>query len=91
MEWTLHVRPWTGVAPLVEQALTMSTSTVVRNFRIHMTQPDAMVQLKPPRGRTGGQVWGQVRLDTWLGGVLVAHLQDSRSTVDQSRPRWGFS
>ena len=83
MEWTLYIRPFEVTAPIVEKIISMTTSTIVRNFRIHLKDPEATVAIKPPRG-AGEQVFGSVRKDSWLGGVLAAHLQDTRSTVQQT-------
>ena len=45
-----------------------------------------MVSVRPPRGGGGSnnKVFFQVRKDSWLGGVLDAHLQDQRSTLEQT-------
>ena len=43
--------------------------------------------IKPPRGGGGtntNKSFGKVAKDTWLGGVLDAHLSDTRSTMDQT-------
>ncbi|EOD23279.1 hypothetical protein EMIHUDRAFT_239915 [Emiliania huxleyi CCMP1516] len=44
-----------------------------------MTAPEAedVVEIRPPRGM--GPALGLVRRDSWLGGVLAAHLRDQRS------------
>jgi hypothetical protein len=41
------------------------------------------VELKAPRGGSDSS-FGNIPKDTWLGGVLAAHLTDKRSTVEQT-------
>ena len=44
-----------------------------------------MVALKPPRGGGGeDNTLFQIRKDSWIGGVLDAHLRDKRSTALQT-------
>lgn len=100
MLWQVEIRPWPIVAPIVKKLMEMTISTITRNFIVHMSEPGATVELRPPRGSadlTGGNSsFGSVPKDSWLGGVMDAHLQDKRSTLDQAlsllRPwTWGRS
>lgn len=86
MDWQIEIRPYHGFSDFVEAFTGAVVSCYARNFKCHVQEgPDAMVDLKPPRG--GGSDTSsllQIRKDSWLGGVLDAHLQDRRSTFDQS-------
>ena len=86
MDWQIEVRPYHGFSNFVEAFTGAVVSCYARNFKCHVQEgPDAMVDLKPPRG--GGNDASsllQIRKDSWLGGVLDAHLQDKRSTFDQT-------
>lgn len=86
--WQIEVRPFPLSAPLVEKLLEMTASTIVRNLAVHMSEPGATVTLKPPRGNAnlagGISSFGSVPKASWLGGVLDSHMNDQRSTVDQT-------
>ena len=89
IDWEVEIRPYNRVTyALMEKLVEMTVSTILRNIRIHLTEPDAKVIIKPPRGgggtNTNKSFGGKVAKDTWLGGVLNAHLSDTRSTVDQT-------
>mmetsp|Transcript_20920 Transcript_20920/g.31577 ORF Transcript_20920/g.31577 Transcript_20920/m.31577 type:complete len:102 (+) Transcript_20920:62-367(+) len=66
----------------------MTVSTLVRNLRVKLLEPDAVVLIKPPRGNAnlsmGLEDFGKVSKASWLGGVLESHLSDRRSTKDQT-------
>ena len=62
----------------------MSSSTIARNLQVHLAEPNAHVNVKPPRGGFGGKTMMQIPKDTWLGGVLEGHLTDTRSTYQQT-------
>jgi len=87
MNWEIEIRPYHGWSFLVEAFTGAVVSCYARNFKCHINEgPDVMVALKPPReGGVGAseKLW-QIRKDSWLGGVLDAHLKDSRDTVAQT-------
>ena len=97
MVWEVCVRPYNGLGGYVRAFTSAVVTTLARNLKSHVRDgPGAVVSVKPPRGRFGGKSLFQVRKDTWLGGVLDAHLSDQRSTLDQtlamSQPwTWGRS
>ena len=82
MIWQVEVRPLRGGHAFVETFTETIVSTISRNFKVHLSEPDATVSLYKPRG--GGKSWAKVRKDSWLGGVLNAHLSDHRSTLEQT-------
>lgn len=84
--WEIQVRPFPFMAPIVEKLLEMTASTIVRNLRVRLSEPEETVEIKPPRGKTdlGISSFGSVPKETWLGGVLDAHLSDRRSTTEQT-------
>ena len=82
MVWEVEVRPLKGFSWLVQLFTSAVISTLARNFKVHVTDPGAMVKVAPPRGK--GDAFGEVPKDTWLGGVLASHLSDKRSTVEQT-------
>lgn len=88
VDWVVEIRPYKIAAPLVEKLVEMTVSTLLRNLRIMLAEPGAAVSIKPPRGKTdllmGRTDFGSVPKESWLGGVLDAHLTDSRSTMEQS-------
>jgi hypothetical protein len=83
MRWDIEVRPFLVMRPVVEKLIEMAASTVTRNLQVRLAEPEAMVKVAPPRGYTG-KTLGKVNKDTWLGGVLAAHLSDTRSTMEQT-------
>jgi len=104
LHWEVRIRPFPipAVAPLVEKLTEMTVATLVRNFVVHVAEPGARVEIRPPRRGNGELVGGGVRSfgsvpkDSWIGGVLHAHLGDGRSTMEQTwsllRPwTWGRS
>lgn len=82
--WEIEVRPFPIGSLLVEKLLEMTASTIVRNLSVHLAEPVARVEIKPPRGAGGVESFGSVPKDTWLGGVLDMHLRDGRSTMEQT-------
>lgn len=82
MVWEVEVRPWRGFTWLVQSFTSAVITTLARNFKVHVNEPNAVVMVAPPRGK--GEAFGQVPKDSWLGGVLAAHLSDKRSTVEQT-------
>ncbi|KAL7508999.1 hypothetical protein ACHAXN_009018 [Cyclotella atomus] len=88
VDWVVEIRPYKIAAPLVEKLVEITVSTLLRNLRVRLTEPGAAVLIKPPRGNTdllmGRTDFGSVPKDSWLGGVLDAHLLDNRPTVEQT-------
>ena len=88
IDWDVEIRPYKVASPMVEKLVEMTVSTLLRNIRVRLTQPNAAVDIYPPRGNSnmlmGGTSFGIVAKDTWLGGVLDAHLSDTRSTMEQT-------
>jgi len=82
MIWTVEIRPMRGWAWLVQPFTAAIVSTICRNFKTHVQEPGATVKLALPRGQ--GEAFGEIAKDSWLGGVLAAHLQDRRSTMAQT-------
>jgi len=89
IDWDVEIRPYKFASPIMEKLAETTVSTVLRNLRVRLTEPDAVVVVKPPRGNdnlltTGQTSLGTVAKQTWLGGVLDAHLSDTRSTMEQT-------
>ena len=89
MIWTVKIRPYHNMEGFSKGCVSSVVTTLARNFKSHIEEPDSMVSVKPPRGGGGGgggdnNTFFQVRKDTWLGGVLDAHLRDQRSTWEQT-------
>ena len=89
MKWEVEIRPWPEPWATIVKAFTAAVvSCYARNFKCHLEEgKNAMVALKPPRGGGGGDnnnTLLQIRKDSWLGGILEAHLQDKRSTAEQT-------
>jgi len=82
MIWEVEIRPLRGWAWLVQPFTAAIVSTICRNFKTHLREPGAKVKLAPPRGQ--GEAFGEIAKDSWLGGVLAAHLEDRRSTLEQT-------
>jgi hypothetical protein len=85
--WQVQVVPFTVVdfQPWqwwVEWLTEAVITTMSRNYAIHVLTPNATVAVAPPRGK--GNPFARVPAETWLGGVLDAHLHDSRSTFEQT-------
>ena len=97
IHWEVEIRPYKFASTIMEKLVEMTVSTILRNLRIHLIEPDAQVIIKPPRGgNTESISFGTINKDTWLGGVLDTHLSDTRSTLDQTislfQPwKWGRS
>ena len=102
LHWEVAIRPFPIpiVKPLVEKLTEMTVATLIRNFVVHLAEPGAQVEIRPPRGNAdlagGVQSFGSVPKDSWIGGVLSAHLTDNRTTIEQIlsllRPwTWGRS
>ena len=87
INWKIEIRPYTVAAPIVEKLVEMTVSTLARNLLVRLTEPGSTVTIKPPRGNTdllmSMEDFGSVPKDTWLGGVLDAHLRDKRPTTEQ--------
>eukprot|EP00985_Skeletonema_marinoi_P000235 scaffold68_cov163-Skeletonema_marinoi.AAC.2 len=88
IDWEVEFRPYQIAKPIVEKLVEMTVSTLVRNLRVKLLEPDAVVLIKPPRGNAnltmGLEEFGKVSKSSWLGGVLESHLSDVRSTKDQT-------
>lgn len=89
MLWQVEIRPWPIVGPIIKSLVEMTISTITRNFITHMSEPGSTVELRPPKGENefaGGFVssFGTVQKASWLGGVVDAHLKDTRSSLDQT-------
>ena len=87
MIWEVEIRPFLGWEVIVQAFTAAVVSCYARNFKCHVRYGrDAMVTLKPPRGGSGNLQLDimQIRKDSWLGGVLEAHLNDKRSTAQQT-------
>mmetsp|Transcript_14339 Transcript_14339/g.24382 ORF Transcript_14339/g.24382 Transcript_14339/m.24382 type:complete len:432 (-) Transcript_14339:56-1351(-) len=88
IDWEVEIRPYQIAKPIVEKLVEMTVSTLVRNLRVKLLEPDAVVLIKPPRGNAnltmGLEEFGKVSKSSWLGGVLESHLSDVRSTKDQT-------
>lgn len=86
--WEVEITPYLFAAPFVEKIVEMTVSTLLRNLRVRLIEPGSSVVVKPPRGNSnllfGRKNFGSVPKETWLGGVLDAHLSDDRSTVEQT-------
>jgi len=84
MIWEVEVRPFRGFGPFVDILLSSIISNLARNFKNHVIEPDAMVAISPPRGGDGETDVAQISKNSWIGGVLAAHLSDQRSTIEQT-------
>ena len=90
LHWEVEIRPFPIpiVKPLVEKLTEMTVATLIRNFVVHLAEPGAQVEIRPPRGNAdlvgGVDSFGSVAKDTWVGGVLSAHLSDNRQTMEQT-------
>jgi hypothetical protein len=82
MIWEVQVRPFRGLESFVKLWTATSITILARNFQNHLQEPGATVSVAPPRGK--GDPFATIPKDTWLGGVLAAHLMDQRSTVEQT-------
>ena len=95
MDWTVEVRPLPGCTELVRTFTAAVVGTLSRNLKSRLAEPGARVELRGPRG--GGPPLGiSLEKESWLGGVLVAHLADQRSVLAQTRElvrpwNWGRS
>lgn len=90
LHWEVEIRPFPIpiIRTLVEKLTEMTVATLVRNFVVYLAEPGAQVEIRPPRGNSdlagGVKSFGSVPKDWWVGGVLYAHLSDTRSTVEQT-------
>lgn len=82
MEWQVEIRPFPGFQHWVEAFTEAVVTTLTRNLAVHLAHPREVVHVYLPRGK--GASLASVRKDSWLGGVLEAHLSDRRSTVQQT-------
>ena len=82
MQWDVEIRPLRGLRGFVQSFTETIITVLSRNFKSHVLEPGADVPLLPPRG--AGAPLARVRKDSWVGGVLDAHLRDSRSTLEQT-------
>lgn len=83
MVWEVEIRPINGFGPLTKALTEVIVTTLARNLKSHLSDPNAAVPLYLPRG-AGSEPLAQIRIDSWLGGVLAAHLSDNRSTLEQT-------
>jgi hypothetical protein len=87
LKWEIEVRPFPLMTPIVQKLLEMTASTILRNLRVHVSEPNASVAIKAPRGKEISAAldsFGSAPKESWLGGVLDAHLRDTRSTWKQT-------
>lgn len=90
LHWEVEIRPFPIpiISTLVEKLTEMTVATLTRNFLVHLVEPGAQVEFRPPRGNSdlagGVKSFGSVPKDSWVGGVLYAYLSDTRSTVEQT-------
>lgn len=82
MTWEVQIRPFRYSSWLVKPFTAAIITTLARNFKVHVEQPNAVVKISPPRGK--GESFASIPKDSWLGGVLDAHLHDKRSTMEQT-------
>ena len=82
IDWDVEIRPHRFAAPAVEKLVEMTVSTLLRNVRVLLTQPGAVVDVKQPRGKGASIV--TVPKETWIGGVMDAHSADMRPTLEQT-------
>ncbi len=85
MKWEIQIRPYHKWCNFVKIFTSFIISSYARNFKCHLLDGgDAMVSIKPPRGRFGGKTLLDMRKDSYLGGILDAHLHDNRTVVEQT-------
>lgn len=88
IDWEVEIRPYQIMKPIVEKLVEATVSTLVRNLRVRLLEPEAVVTIKPPRGNAnltmGLKEFGKVSKSSWVGGVLESHLSDQRSTKEQT-------
>ncbi len=88
IDWEVEIRPYQIMKPIVEKLVEATVSTLVRNLRVRLIKPEAVVTIQPPRGNAnltmGLKEFGKVSKSSWLGGVLESHLSDRRSTKEQT-------
>jgi len=82
--WEVEIRPYSLAAPIVELLTEMTISTIARNLRVKLEDPEGVVNIQPPRGGSGQTILGSIPRATWIGRVLEAHLSDKRSTWRQT-------
>jgi len=82
LHWQVEVRPFPAFQAFIESFLEAAITTLSRNLAVHLSEPGAVVRVAPPRGK--GESFATVRKETWLGGVLDAHLRDQRSMLEQT-------
>ena len=92
--WEVEARPFDVAESLVLKLTEMTVTTLIRNLQTRMQCPGEVVEIKSPRGH--GATIGEVPIESWIGGVLDAHLNDTRSMLDQTltlfQPwKWGRS
>lgn len=86
MIWEVEVRPYHNWSSFIKTFTRVIITSYAKNFKRHIEEgPDAMVSVLPPRGQFGGEELIQIRKDSWLGGVLMAHLNDKRSVFEQAK------
>ncbi len=86
MIWEIEIRPYHGYgwSTFVKMFTSAIVSTYARNFACHLSEGNATVSLKPPRGKFGGKTIMKIRKDSWIGSVFYAHLNDNRSVLEQT-------
>ena len=85
LSWEMQIRSYSFMAPIIETLSEMIITTIVRNLKVALSEPKALVEMKPPWDNTdmGISSFGSVPKESWFGGVLDAHLSDRRSLEDQ--------
>jgi hypothetical protein len=94
LDWQVQVRPFPGTRRFVEWFTETIVVTLSRNFHVHCTEPDSVINVLAPIGRSGA-FW-TLRKDSWFGGVWEARQTDQRALwvqiIDLLRPwTWGRS
>jgi len=82
MLWQVDIRPLRGWQGFVQPFTEAIISTIGRNLKVRLQEPGAYVTLAGPRG--SGSDLGRVPKESWLGGVLAAHLADRRPVLEQT-------
>mmetsp|Transcript_20141 Transcript_20141/g.24828 ORF Transcript_20141/g.24828 Transcript_20141/m.24828 type:complete len:391 (+) Transcript_20141:212-1384(+) len=88
MVWEVEIRPYHYWSTIVKWFTSSIITTYSRNFKCNLLYyeggPQSTVSLKLPRGGFMGKTILEVRKDSWIGGVLDAHLHDNRTVVKQT-------
>lgn len=94
LDWQVQVRPYPYTRRWVQWFTETIVVTLSRNFYVHCSEPNALVNVLAPTGRSGA-FW-TLRKDSWIGGVVEAQRMDRRvlwkQMLDLWRPwTWGRS